>query len=187
MEFHPRDLTINAARKIVPLLMTEFKPKSVLDLGCNIGCWLAEFEKVGILDVMGVDGDNMIPELLISREKFLVFDLTSELSLKRTYDMVLCLEVAEHIVENQSEKLMRNICRHGDLVIFSAALPGQGGHKHLNEQPIKYWMERFTAFGYIASEEFRERIPKDVSEWYRNNLVVYTRNQEAGIIEDVVW
>lgn len=175
MNFHPVSPYINDAEKVVPLLVSTFNPNSVLDLGCNTGCWLAEFRKAGVSDIMGIDGDNMIPELMIDREKFKVFDLSTELSLERMYDMILCLEVAEHIVESRSEILIRNICRHGNLIVFSAAIPGQGGYSHFNEQPIKYWVERFSTYGYVADEEFRKKISKDVSEWYRNNLVIYWR------------
>lgn len=180
MEFHPIHSTIDSAKKIVPFLMKEFNPNSVLDLGCNMGCWLAEFEKAGIVDILGIDGDNMIPGLMIGREKFLAFDLTSELRLNRMYDMVLCLEVAEHIAENQSDRLIYNLCRHGNLVVFSSAQPNQGGYNHVNEKSIEYWIRKFSFLGYKANEEFRERIPKDVDWWYRNNIVIYAKFEEGN-------
>ena len=171
VNFYPIDLC--AARKIVPILIKEFNPKSVLDLGCNNGYWLAEFEKAGVSDVMGVDCEDMISELVINKESFRVFDLALELNLGRKYDMVLCLEVAEHLKEDHAEMLVRNICKHGNLVVFSAAIPGQGGYNHVNEKPIAYWVAMFSRWTYTADERFRGKITDNVSGWYKNNTVVY--------------
>lgn len=169
MNFHPKENSIDTANICVPILISMFNPKSVLDLGCNIGAWMHSFESNGVSDVFGVDGDNM------EVNKFKAHDLTKPLNLKRKFDMVLCLEVAEHIDEQYSETLIDSAIRHSDLIIWSAATKGQGGYNHVNEQPIEYWIDKFKAKGYIG-KYLGNSFPILPHDYYRKNLIEF-RNE----------
>src|SRR5690348_6943322 len=89
---------LQSARVIVPLVLKQIRPKSVLDVGCGQGIWLMAFREQGIEDLWGVDGDYVDrQQLKIPADRFLARDLSQPLDLGRTFDLVVSLEVAEHL------------------------------------------------------------------------------------------
>src|SRR5205823_6989515 len=105
--------------------MKLFNPRSVVDVGCGPGAWTAEFKRTGAA-VLGIDGyDVKADQLLISPQEFERRNLTEPLRLDRRFDLVNCLEVAEHLPAARAASLVENLCRLGDVVVFSAAVPGQ--------------------------------------------------------------
>src|SRR5215469_17359495 len=94
-EFY-RDLTATgtSAREILPLIMEMLKPTSVIDIGCGAGHWLAVAAELGVGDILGVDGKWVLKtELALPRDKLVVHDLEQPLSLGRTFDLAISLEV----------------------------------------------------------------------------------------------
>jgi SAM-dependent methyltransferase len=169
-----------AASVIVPQLMSLFSPKSVLDVGCGIGTFLGTFRGLGIADVIGVDGDWVNRELLrkhMPLERFMAQDLERPLDLRRRFDLAICLEVAEHLRESSSETLITSLTTASDVVVFSAAIPGQGGQNHVNEQPLSYWIERFRKRGFRFCDCLRPRFwgNRQIDVWYRQNMVVFVK------------
>ena len=129
--------------------------KSVLDLGCGQGVWLASWVRLGAKDVQGIDGPYVDQERLhIPKERFQGRDLARPVDLGRHFDLVQSLEVAEHLPQSAAEQFVDSLVRHGPLVLFSAATPGQGGENHINEQPWEYWREKFAARGYEVFDFF---------------------------------
>jgi SAM-dependent methyltransferase len=166
--FHPVEPPSEDAKLIVPFLGN---PKSVLDLGCNVGYWLAALEKVSSAYTFGVDGPGMA-EHIVYRGCFLEHDLTKPLDLEIKFDLVICVEVAEHIVADYADVLVDTVVRHAEkMILFSAATPGQGGYKHVNEQPFEYWESKFLESGWAAVLKIQHDI-KDlpVAWWLKKNL-----------------
>lgn len=165
-------------KEVVPLIMQMIKPVSVLDVGCGTGTWLKTFEEQGVSDYVGVDGDYVDRSLLkIPVEKFESLNLQTSFAFRRKFDLVLCLEVAEHLDEIYADQFIESLCQHGDTIIFSAAIPGQGGQNHLNEQWPEYWEERFSSHGYYFHDVIRPMIwsnPK-VEWWYRQNIFLVNK------------
>jgi SAM-dependent methyltransferase len=152
------------------------RPTSVLDVGCCRGIWLAEWMSRGLNDVYGIDGSYVdVTRLAIPRERFSPMDLSQAFSLSRRFDLVQALEVAEHLPESAAESFVESLTRHGDVIMFSAAVPGQGGEHHVNEQPLRYWRAKFARRGYAAYDALRPllRGKAEVEPWYRYNLLVY--------------
>ena len=174
MEFHPTENSIDTAKVVVPLLMDWYKPKSVLDLGCNIGAWLSVFIDNGVTDVIGVDGDNMQSELLIPLDNFMVRDLTLPLTYCGKFDLTICLEVAEHLEEQYADTLVDSAVSTSNTIFWSAASPGQGGYNHVNEQPNEYWIEKFKqrGYGYKLLKDILPILPHD---YYRNNAIEFKK------------
>ncbi|NJL70660.1 MAG: class I SAM-dependent methyltransferase [Candidatus Competibacteraceae bacterium] len=152
LNFHPIENSGPTAKVVVPLLSEWYQPSSVLDLGTNVGWWLKFFIDCGVKDVLGVDGSNMVEHLQIPRENFREIDLRADWSLGRRFDLVLCLEVAEHILPESADGLVGRISGHTDRVFWCAAVPNQGGWEHLNEQPAEYWTAKFEARGFARKE-----------------------------------
>ena len=158
-------------------------PKSVLDVGCGIGTWLKAFEELGTIKIEGIDGEK-IPEnqLLIRKDRFSERDLTKSINLKRKYDLVLCLEVGEHLHKKDANTLIRNLTRHGDAILFSAACPSQGGQNHINCQWPIYWQEKFNKCGFACFDTIRAKIwaNQKIEPWYRQNIFLVKKNRRAG-------
>lgn len=176
---HTEDVhNLNAPREVVPLIIDLIKPLSVLDVGCGIGTWLKVFEEFGIHDYVGVDGVYVNRDLLkIPTSKFIETDLTSNWAIPRKFDLVLCLEVAEHLPEAFANKFVDLLTTYSDTIIFSAAIPGQGGQNHLNEQWPSYWQKKFAKHGFYFHDVIRPLIwdNKKVDWWYRQNIFLLNR------------
>lgn len=176
MNFHPIENSGATAEIVVPILIERYKPASVLDLGCNTGRWLMWFMECGVYDVAGIDGDNMLDELRIPLYNFIPADLTKPIHLGRKFDLVMCLEVAEHLDEKYADVLVDTAIRHSDTVFWSAATPGQTGYNHVNEQPHEYWIEKFKAKGYTA-RIMTDELPQIPHDYYRKNAIEFKKNR----------
>ncbi len=169
-----------AAKRIVPLLQRPLAPRSVLDVGCGQGAWLAVWQRHGIEDLYGVDGSYVDRgRLLFAPQRFRPHDLGQPFDLERSFDLVQCLEVAEHLPAHSAGTLVDSLVRHGAVIVFSAAPPGQGGHDHVNERSYDYWRALFLERGYLAVDYLRPRVLADASidRWYRYNTLLYVRRE----------
>ena len=167
-----------SARVIAPLLVAQLRPRSIVDIGCGAGSWLAEFTSLGVNDFVGVDGDYVDrSSLRIAADRFVAKDLAATIDLGRRFDLAFCLEVGEHLHEAHADTLVDSIARHSDAVLFSAAIPHQGGTAHVNEQWPAYWAKKFSRCGYTCFDWIRWVIWNDtsVSPWFRQNLLIYLR------------
>lgn len=165
-----------SAAVVARLLLGEMKLSSLLDVGSGHGAWAAEWIKAGVGDVVAVDGDYVRrDQLAIPADKFVAHDLATPLDLKRRFDLVQSLEVAEHLAAEHAAGFVGNLVRHGDVVLFSAAVPHQGGEHHVNEQPPQYWRELFARHGFDAFDWLRPRLAgrREVKPWYRFNSFIY--------------
>lgn len=187
---HREDVhNFSAAEEVVPLVMELVNPTSILDVGCGIGTWLKIFENKGINDYFGTDGDYVDRKLLkIPLNKYLPADLTKELNLNRKFDLVVSLEVAEHLPETSADAFVKTLTKHGDTILFSAAIPGQRGQHHLNEQWPSYWQQKFLKHGYYFHDVIRKSIwnNEKVDWWYRQNIFLLTKEIPSQEILNIV-
>jgi len=124
----------SSAQAVVPLMIDVLKCRSVLDVGCGNGMWLRWYRANGVADILGIDGDYVEPQtLLIPPDRFKAVDICLPFHLDHRFDLVQCLEVAEHVPPDASRALIDNLTTHGRHVLFSAAVPGQGGEAELTE------------------------------------------------------
>jgi SAM-dependent methyltransferase len=168
-----------SAELIVRLLLDVIPIKSILDVGCANGTWLRTWRDFGVNDIHGLDGDYVDrTKLEIAEKHFTPADLTHDVSLGRTFDLVQSLEVAEHIEPAFSKTFIDTITRHsGGLILFSAAPPGQGGEHHVNEKTYEFWRSLFAKQQFVAFDYIRPKIIDDqsIAYWYRFNTVLYAR------------
>jgi SAM-dependent methyltransferase len=171
-----RDGCERSAAVIVPDIMQIVEPRSVTDYGCGDGIWLAEFARHGC-EILGVD--NGTGQLAIPAERFLDLDLAScPDPLLPASDLAVCLETAEHLPPDRADWLIDVLCGTAQVVLFSAAIPGQGGHMH--EQWPDYWSDKFEERCYEATGQLRwdywDRVPHDVEPSYAQNLFLYAED-----------
>jgi SAM-dependent methyltransferase len=164
----------SAASKIVPLLVKSISPKSVVDFGCGLGNWLFEFQQHGVDDIKGYEYFINEDKIVINSNLIEKKDLSSIISSDKKFDLVICLEVAEHLPEKSADNIVKSLTNHSDTILFSAALPHQGGQNHINEQYFQYWVAKFNKLGYEFNSDLREEIwdNEGVDWWYRQNIFI---------------
>jgi len=160
---------------IVPVVLQYVEPRSVVDFGCGIGTWLNAFKNNGVSEVLGLDGDWYNKDLLfkyISPNEFQCVDLEKPIHLQKKYDLVVSLEVAEHLSEQSADNFVKSLTNAGKIILFSAAFPKQGGFNHLNEQWYLYWVKKFEKHNYYFHDIIRCKIwnNPDIQRWYKQNM-----------------
>jgi SAM-dependent methyltransferase len=167
-----------AAGAIVPLALRATGARSVVDVGCGVGTWLAACAENGIEDYLGIDGYHVDGDLLqIPAQHFRTADLREPLTLDRSYDLALSVEVAEHLPPEAGPALVKQLTSAAPAVMFSAAVPGQTGPGHINERWPSYWAGLFETQGYLPIDEIRPKVwnLEAVPFWYRQNVLLYVR------------
>jgi len=172
------------ARSILELLPFE-SVGSAVDVGCGVGGMvsaLSSFYELESHNLFGLDGDTSLvrsPEVGTFRNH----DLERPIDLGRRFDLVFSLEVAEHLSTSRAESFVRDLTTLGDCIIFSAAMPLQGGVGHINEQKASYWVSLFEANGFVCFDELRFRLPGTAYSWFRQNLLLFVRDQSDAFFE----
>jgi SAM-dependent methyltransferase len=175
-----RQTARDSATQIVPIVIDLLQPRSVLDVGCGVGTWLQVFREYGIDDVLGLDGDWVKPEWLdVPNSLFRPADLTKPISPDRRFDLVVSLEVAEHIHPGSASGFVDTLTGFGDVVLFSAAIPMQEGTDHLNEQWPEYWARLFADRNYVVADCIRPAIwaNPNVAWWYAQNTLLFVHER----------
>ncbi|WP_035359045.1 class I SAM-dependent methyltransferase [Edaphobacter aggregans] len=166
----------SSARTMLPIVRQTIDPPSVVDVGCGEGGWLSIWNEMGLSDVCGYDGSYVDKSrLLIDPERFIACDLEKPLVVGRRFGLAQCLEVAEHLHPSAAEELISSLCQLSDIVLFSAAQPGQGGERHINERRPSYWAQMFRSHNYFPFDCVRPHLvdKMEVSPWYRYNPILF--------------
>jgi glycosyltransferase involved in cell wall biosynthesis len=172
------------ADRLGPCLVRQLHPKKFLDLGCGPGMHVRVMDSLGV-DSLGIELDDRAQDPRIKNESIL------ELHGKYTADLVMSLEVAEHIPEEFADDIVQNVVdsiEPGGTLVWTAAHPGQGGIGHINCQPREYWIEKFTRQGLIQDETLEKNIREEMLQgyhmgWFIMNLIVF-KKPEGRIL---VW
>lgn len=171
---------MRSARQLLPILIERvIRPRSVLDVGCGRGVWLAAWMENRVTEYLGLDGAYVNQNALaIPQTHFRIVDLTDSWRVERRFDLVQSLEVAEHLPADCGPDFVKRLCAHSDVVLFSAAQPGQGGEHHVNERELSYWAGLFSRQGYDAFDCIRPLVAnnKMIDPWYRFNIIVYANS-----------
>lgn len=174
-----------AIQLLSPVFMMPWPHKSVIDIGCGIGHWLRACKQLGAEWGLGLDG-KWVPrdKLVIDQERFEFeeVDLANPINYEDDcffnggkYDLAVCLEVIEHLPPRIGPLLVKALTHSAPAVIFSGAVPGQGGTHHINERPLTYWEGVFDAHNYELLDFIRPTVAgrQDIPSWYRDNIVVF--------------
>jgi len=178
----------SSAAALVPILIDLFPGTlSVIDVGCGEGWWSYQFVEHGV-SALAVDGSvtdlmmKLTPPLADGARaepivRFMRADLEHEPLAKRVgarFDMAICLEVAEHLPPERADTFIDDLCALSDVVVFSAAIPGQGGTGHVHCRWQSWWGKKFNDRGYWTSGDLRLLIWNDdrIENWYRANTIV---------------
>jgi hypothetical protein len=138
---------------VAEFIVKEIKPTSLLEFGCGVGWYCDYISGQGTNPVHGIEPEPMDPECFKNEGcKQFCFDATSQEEpdgMLEHYDMVLSLEVMEHIPREHHTKMFDYLAsKKPRVVLFSGARPGQGGHGHIAERPEKEWISEWESRGY---------------------------------------
>jgi SAM-dependent methyltransferase len=173
-----------SARVVLGLLYKFYRPQSVIDVGCGRGTWLAAAESLGSTTLRGVDGTWAQQSGLASKNiEFECVDFERGFGTGGAYDLCISVEVAEHISAPRSREFVEALCSRSDIVLFSAAIPNQGGTNHINEQWQSYWIRAFAECNYDCFDVFRRAVWEDalVDWWYRQNVFLFIRRNSPKL------
>ncbi len=173
----------SSAEVIVPLVLKFVKPKSVVDIGCGAGTWLSVFRTHGATSIFGIDaGKYDSAKRVIAEKEYRAHNLETPLNLGRTVDLAVSLEVAEHLDTSAAHIMVDNLVRLAPVILFSAAIPHQGGVHHVNEQWSEYWEKLFASRGYVPVDCIRRHIwnNEKVQFWYKQNTLMYVKKDQLG-------
>lgn len=167
-----------SARRIVPMLRDWFPIDSAVDAGCGDGSWLSVIKETGASRVLGLDGPWVeVSQLKIDTDSFqrCRIDERIEVAAGERFDMAMSLEVAEHLPSDRAAGFVSELCALAPVVLFSAAIPDQGGHHHVNEQWPEYWADLFATQGYRPVDAIRLAVwnDPDVCWWYKQNIMLF--------------
>lgn len=189
LHHYNNDHNTTSALEIVPYIMDilPIKPKHVLDVGCGVAQWLKVFKENGIESVLGVDGEHVPYKKIMvdANSEFKIFDLRDikNLNLEKKFDLTLCLEVAEHLPQENAEDFVDFLTQSSDIIIFAAAVIGQTGENHINEQNPDYWGKHFRRKGFVMLDAFREKFWNNtkVKWWYRQNIYLVVKEENKNL------
>jgi SAM-dependent methyltransferase len=175
------------AQHLLLQYLARFHPfSSVVDVGCGGGSWLRAALDLGVTRAVGYDLVPVPDETLaVDRGLITITDLAVPIEASQRYDLAVSTEVAEHIPQAAADTFIDNLCRFSDIVLFSAALPYQGGIHHKNENWMEYWNRKFRHRDYVCFDIFREVFWSDtrIPYFYRQNCVLFARTKWSKALE----
>lgn len=178
---------IISAEIVLPFIMEALPAvHSAVDIGCGQGAWLSVLKKKGVGEIHGVDGEWVKDGLVIPHKSFRAVNMESgNIEFDKRYDLAISLEVAEHLPPEAAANFVRSLVRASDFVLFSAAIPFQGGTNHINEQWPDYWSDLFLKHEYVVLDFVRGQIwnNEKVSGCYRQNILLYATREKAKQIK----
>lgn len=134
-----------------------YNSQSIIDMGCGCGWYVEGFFNAGVKDIVGTEFSydickNFFPKQVA--DKIIYKDLSEVVDLNRTFDIVVSLEVGEHLLEKFSEIYIANLVRHAEnKIIFSVATRGVQDDCHVNIKPLDYWLSIFRKYNFTVSDE----------------------------------
>jgi 2-polyprenyl-3-methyl-5-hydroxy-6-metoxy-1,4-benzoquinol methylase len=152
-----------------------YEPKSIADIGCGNGRYCSVFKAFGWKLVDGYEGTKGISDLGVY-SNITEIDLTKQLDAPRKYDLVICLEVAEHIPRKYEQVFIDNLCKFikKDLVISWARKGQPSASGHFNTRNKDYVILKFNEKGLNVDREKTEFLERHSSfDWFKNNIIAF--------------
>lgn len=154
--------------------------KRIIDVGCGEGVFIKQFRSDGFI-AEGVEYDSRLRQRAARQglvlHQFNIFEDAPTFDSDR-FDLAISSEVAEHVAPELADRFVDYFREIAEIIVFTAAAPGQGGTGHVNEQPVEYWRQKFALRGFVvdesASHMLREKLRAKGCYPYRfSNLTVF--------------
>ncbi|MEM9739559.1 MAG: class I SAM-dependent methyltransferase [Pseudomonadota bacterium] len=182
---HVETWAAESAPAIVDSITRDFGPKSVADVGCGTGAMLERVSRAGLVTKGFEYSDDGIKRCRHRGLDVQKFDIEADTYNDDTrFDVVMSMEVAEHLPESIADNYVQLLCDLSDTVVMTAASPGQIGTDHVNLQPKSYWIEKMTARGYTHLPQLQQSWQDKwkaagVTRFYWQNLLLFQKGNSA--------
>lgn len=158
----------NTAKNIVDTL----HPKTVLDAGCATGHLVAALRDLGV-EAYGIDISDYA--ISVVREDIRQYCAVGSLvdpipeHFPKKYDVVITIEVLEHLMAEEGKKAIANLCQYTDRIIFASTPDDFDDPTHINVQPREYWARIFAECGFMDDLHYRPLfLASYASSFYRS-------------------
>lgn len=178
-----------SARATLKYLKSISDFESVIDVGCGTGTWLKCAKELGAESIKGLEGSWLAQDhLQIEKNNLELIDLEQPLQRDLQADLTISLEVAEHLPHERAPSFISDLCALSPMVLFSAAIPKQGGTGHINEQPQSYWISLFEDNNFFAYDIIRPFLwgNPQVPFWYQQNafLFIQAGKENSAVLKE---
>jgi SAM-dependent methyltransferase len=152
--------------------ISQLSPKNVLDIGCGPGMYVEELLNRNV-PAIGIEISDEIQKPYVLNKS--LFDV------HETADVVMCLEVAEHLPEDKADSIVKKVVESTEgILIWTAAIPGQGGVGHINCQPKEYWRVKFEREGLVYNDVLTQECRNFAFRgyhmgWFVNNVQIFVK------------
>ena len=143
---------------IADRIVQDLRPRTVLDAGCAMGYLVAALRERGV-EAYGIDISDYA--ICCVREDIRPYCAVGSLldplpeGLPEQYDVVVTIEVLEHLYADAGKKAIQNLCSLANTVIFSSSPDDFTEKTHLNVQQREYWARLFAENGFYDDLNYR--------------------------------
>lgn len=150
-----------------------FKNKSIIDLGAGLGQYCDVIRRCTTCDAY--DGSKNVEVVTKGKVKYL--NLAKKIEFNCTHDIVMSIEVGEHIPKDYEDIYEENLIKcSNNIIILTWATIGQGGFYHVNEKEKKDVINIFTTKGLKWNEDIHKILYKSSRlDYIKNNLMVFSK------------
>lgn len=181
------EISYKSAAKIVPHIINKIGiPTKVVDLGGGVGGWCRAFLDNGTSKVICIDHPSTPSNLLvIDQNDFIKCDFEKNIPDFIKCDLAISIEFAEHISSKKSDSIIDFLVQSAPIIVFSAAIPNQGGVNHINEQRHNFWANKFAERNFECLDIIRNDIifDSDIEYYLRQNVFLFVDKNSNKYIE----
>jgi glycosyltransferase involved in cell wall biosynthesis len=131
----------------------EIKPRRVLDMGCAGGYLVQALRDRGV-DAFGIHISELGPADVSPNPHPHCRIATALAPFEERYDLIVCVEVLEHLTEDVGRRAIANLCRCTADVLLCWVPDGLAAPAHDTARPRSWWIERFAEQGFHLDVEF---------------------------------
>jgi len=139
--------------RIADRIVADIGPRTVMDVGCAMGFLVEALRDRGV-EAFGIDISEYALQHVREDIRPYVWKASILEPLPGRYDLIVCIEVLEHLPPAEVEKAIDHLCQAADDILFSSTPHDFGEPTHLNVQPLEYWAERFARRGFFRDVDF---------------------------------
>ena len=152
LPYERADLWLHFFAHIADRIIEHVHPRTVLDVGCAKGFLVEALRDRGV-EAFGLDiSQYAIGQVREDIKPFCWVGSAAD-ALSRRYDLIVCIEVLEHLSEIDAQTAVNNLCQHSDDILFSSSPDHHPDPTHVNVQPVEYWAQLFAGYGFYRDVE----------------------------------
>ncbi len=139
--------------KVANRIVADMRPHRVLDAGCAFGFLVETLRERGV-EAEGVDLSAFAIDSVHASVRPYCRQGSIAEELGGIYDLIVTIEVLEHLPAREGERAIENICAHTTDVLFSSSPNDHREPTHVNVQPTEYWAEQFARHGFFRDVDY---------------------------------